>query len=72
MSVSIMTPKWPTIKKRLVPTVTKSMSVFMKFAICNETYQDWSLEDTCRQVAETGYDGLEIAPFTLHEDPGHI
>ena len=44
----------------------------MKFAICNETYQGWSLEDTCRQVAETGYDGLEIAPFTLNEDPREI
>jgi sugar phosphate isomerase/epimerase len=44
----------------------------MKFAICNETYQGWSLEDTCRQVAETGYDGLEIAPFTLNEDPRDI
>ena len=44
----------------------------MKFAICNETYQGWTLEDTCRQVAETGYDGLEIAPFTLNEDPREI
>ena len=44
----------------------------MKFAICNETYQGWTLEDTCRQVAETGYDGLEIAPFTLKEDPRDV
>lgn len=44
----------------------------MKFAICNETYQGWSLEDTCRNVAETGYAGLEIAPFTLNEDPRDI
>ena len=44
----------------------------MKFAICNETYQGWSLEDTCRHVAQSGYDGLEIAPFTLEEDPRDI
>ena len=44
----------------------------MKFAICNETYQDWSLEDTCRQVAETGYDGLEIAPCTQRRPTGDI
>ena len=44
----------------------------MKFAICNETYQGWSLDDTCRQVADTGYEGLEIAPFTLNEDPRDI
>ncbi len=41
----------------------------MKFAICNETYQGWSLSDTCASVAEAGYQGLEIAPFTLKEDP---
>lgn len=39
----------------------------MKFAICNETYQGWSFEDQVRSVAETGYQGLEIAPFTLSE-----
>lgn len=40
----------------------------MKFAICNETFQGWEWEPTCRFVAETGYDGIEIAPFTLAED----
>jgi sugar phosphate isomerase/epimerase len=37
----------------------------MQFAICNETFQNWKLEDTMRFVAETGYNGIEIAPFTL-------
>jgi sugar phosphate isomerase/epimerase len=41
----------------------------MKFAICNETYQDWEFERTCAHVAETGYDGIEVAPFTLKDDP---
>lgn len=36
-----------------------------KFAICNETYQDWTWEEVCRSVADTGYDGVEIAPFTF-------
>lgn len=40
----------------------------MKRAICNETFQNWTWEDTCRQVAELGYDGIEIAPFTLAPD----
>src|SRR5579871_6058144 len=40
----------------------------MRFAICNETFQGWAWEPTCRYVAETGYDSIEIAPFTLAED----
>ena len=44
----------------------------MKFAICNETYQGWRLSDTCASVAATGYQGLEIAPFTLKDDPRQI
>ncbi|MEM9481059.1 MAG: sugar phosphate isomerase/epimerase family protein [Verrucomicrobiota bacterium] len=44
----------------------------MKFAICNETYQGWSFERTCEHVAATGYDGIEIAPFTLKEDPREL
>ena len=44
----------------------------MKYAICNETYADWSLERACRHAARTGYDGLEIAPFTLAADPSAL
>ena len=40
----------------------------MKYAICNETFQGWEWEPTCRRVAELGYDGIEVAPFTLAED----
>lgn len=44
----------------------------MKFALCNETYQGWSLDKTCADIAAAGYDGVEIAPFTLHEDPREL
>ncbi len=44
----------------------------MKFAICNETYQNRSLEQACAHAAECGYDGLEIAPFTLDDDPRRL
>ncbi|MEZ6141770.1 MAG: sugar phosphate isomerase/epimerase family protein [Zavarzinella sp.] len=36
-----------------------------KYAICNETFQDWPHEKVCQTVREIGYTGLEIAPFTI-------
>ncbi|MFH1737419.1 MAG: sugar phosphate isomerase/epimerase family protein [bacterium] len=39
----------------------------MKFAICNETFQDWKWELICPCAAKIGYDGIEVAPFTLAE-----
>jgi sugar phosphate isomerase/epimerase len=38
----------------------------VKFGICGEIFQDWdAIARTIELVKETGYDGLEIAPFTL-------
>ncbi len=37
----------------------------MKFGICNEIFQGWTLEDTFAWAAQAGYDLVEIAPFTL-------
>jgi sugar phosphate isomerase/epimerase len=37
----------------------------MKFAICQELFEGWEWERQCRFMAETGYTGIEVAPFTL-------
>jgi sugar phosphate isomerase/epimerase len=44
----------------------------MRFAICNEIYQGWKLEDTLAHAARLGYHGLEIAPFTLADSVADI
>lgn len=40
----------------------------MKFGICNEIFKDWNdIGRTIDYVKQAGYDGLEIAPFTLSQ-----
>src|SRR5439155_7899527 len=59
-------PRWLQIRSQDstafgAPTTTPAM----KFAICNEIFQGWKIEDTFACAARTGYDAVEIAPFTL-------
>lgn len=46
----------------------------VKFAICNETWQHtgWTHDLVCERIAAHGYDGVEIAPFTLKANPAEI
>jgi sugar phosphate isomerase/epimerase len=44
----------------------------IKFAICNEIFQGWPLEEAMRFAAKMGYSAIEIAPFTIANDVTQI
>jgi D-psicose/D-tagatose/L-ribulose 3-epimerase len=44
----------------------------MRIALCNEVLAGMALERQCEYAARLGYDGLEIAPFTLSDTPEQI
>jgi len=37
----------------------------MKFSLCNEMFENRSLREVCEVARQLGYEGIEIAPFTL-------
>ena len=41
----------------------------MKISLCNEVIREMDFEDQCRFCKNLGYDGLELAPFTLDDNP---
>ena len=45
------------------------MSYPFRQAICNEVFQGWDFAEQCRTIKRLGYDGIEIAHFTLADDP---
>jgi len=44
----------------------------MKVFTCNEYFEGWSIEEVIQYVAQLGYDGIEIAPFTLGDSVTEI
>ena len=44
----------------------------MRFALCNEVLQPLPFAQQCALAAALGYDGLELAPFTLAADPMNL
>jgi len=44
----------------------------MRIALCNEVLAGMPLERQCEYAAGLGYDGLEVAPFTLSDAPHEI
>ena len=43
-----------------------------RYAFCNEMFVDWTWEHTVAFAAETGYDGIEIAPYTFAKSAGAV
>lgn len=44
----------------------------MKFAICNEIFEGWKIDDAMAYAARTGYGAIEISPFTLAARAGDV
>ncbi len=51
------------------PPVSEPEPFRFRLAVCNETFQEATFAEGCRLAVETGYTGLEIAPWTLSDDP---
>jgi sugar phosphate isomerase/epimerase len=44
----------------------------LKHAMCNEAFESTPFVEQCRTLKNAGYQGIEIAPFTLAPDPADI
>jgi D-psicose/D-tagatose/L-ribulose 3-epimerase len=44
----------------------------VRLALCNEVVRELTFEAQCALAAKVGYDGLEIAPFTLGAEPHRL
>lgn len=48
------------------------MAYHFRHSICNEVYDKWDFATACASIKKAGYEGIEIAPFTLNEYPATI
>jgi sugar phosphate isomerase/epimerase len=44
----------------------------MRFAVCNELVHDRSFAEACAMIAQNGYQGIELAPYSLAANPLRI
>jgi sugar phosphate isomerase/epimerase len=50
----------------------RNRTAMLRHAICNEIFEKAPFHETAKTVRKLGYEGLEIAPFTLAEDPSSL
>lgn len=48
------------------------MGFDFRHSICNESFKDQDFRHACQVMRKAGYTGIEIAPFTLAEDPADV
>lgn len=48
------------------------MGFHFRHATCNEAFKDYDFRAVCQAIRKAGYEGIEIAPFTLADDPATI
>src|SRR5258706_15640304 len=48
------------------------MTYRFRHATCNEAFEKLPFAEACKAIRGAGYDGIEIAPFTLGEDPAQV
>jgi sugar phosphate isomerase/epimerase len=48
------------------------MAFNFRYSVCNEVYENRVFPDSCKAIRKAGYTGIEIAPFTLSDDPASI
>ena len=44
----------------------------LRYAMCNEAFEGQPFGEVCRTLRRLGYEGIEIAPFTLAPEPGAV
>lgn len=44
----------------------------MRLGLCNEVIREMAWTEQCRFIAAVGYDGIELAPFTLSDEPHRL
>lgn len=53
-------------------TPRKPADYRFRLAVCSGTFQGWTFAEACKGAVRTGYEGIEIAPHLLSDDPNSL